>query len=561
MERMRLFSKGMKTNFIRTIWKLTLAILVAAILSTALAAQTSVYQYAVSVGDRTAYLWVPPACPAVRGVLMSLANLTERRWLEDATIRTVASQECLGTIWIGPGSDTFVNADMQFGSGEALLQMLRDFAQISGFPEVAFAPVIPMGHSAHGQFAWKFAKWAPDRTIAAIPIKTVPLPPDLHLSGVPLLYIVGETTEWPQYRDGRPGDRDFFWPVVQESAVQLRQSDPDSLIAVATEPGGGHFDWSAAQAKLIALYIQKACQFRLPPHPSQSGIAKLRPLRVTDGWLTDARGMAPDRRPPAAFGKYKGDKSQAYWFFDRETALAASAFNGDRKHRQKQMLTFLQDGQLLPVAKRGFASLKFEPEADGVTFKLTPAFLSRVPDEFVDAGAPLGHAAGPIQLSIITGPAEQISATEFRLSMERGGIGGDIWIEAEQDGDSKFRKAVQPGMLHLPARFAEGAPQSISFDPIPDQPSTASPIGLHAVSTSGLPVRFFVEYGPAKIDGDHLVITEVPEFGNKSIEVKVIAYQWGRMAGSSGESAIQSAAPVAHTFHLIRETGPGSQSK
>lgn len=187
----------------------------------------AVYQYAVPVAHRTAYLWIPPACSRLRGVLISLTNLTERQWLEDPLLRSTAAQECLGIIWIGPGDESLLNGDLKAGSAELLQKMFQDLAQVSGFPELGQAPVISMGHSAHGQFSWRFAQLFPERTIAAIPIKTVPLPANLELPGIPLLYVVGETTEWPQYRDGRPGDRDFFWPRVRDSARALRKANPE----------------------------------------------------------------------------------------------------------------------------------------------------------------------------------------------------------------------------------------------------------------------------------------------------------------------------------------------
>src|SRR5258705_13952010 len=62
----------------------------------------AVYEYSVAVGERTAYLWIPPQCRHVRGIIMSLSNLTERRWLEDAIIRQAAAEEGLGIIWLGP---------------------------------------------------------------------------------------------------------------------------------------------------------------------------------------------------------------------------------------------------------------------------------------------------------------------------------------------------------------------------------------------------------------------------------------------------------------------------
>lgn len=514
------------------------------------AAPEAVYQYSVPVAHRTAYLWIPPVCPAIRGVLVAFANLSERQWLEDPAIRAESARQCLGILWIGPGDESILNADLKPGAGEALQQMFRDFAAKSGFAELEFVPVIPTGHSAHGQFAWRFAQWAPERTVAAIPIKTVPLPPDLDLPGIPLLYVVGETTEWPQYRDGRPGDRDFFWPEVRDSALKLRHLDPENLVAVATDPGSGHFDWSASGGELVALYIEKACSYRLPAHSPSHGPVALRPLRADSGWLTDAAGVQPDKFPPAAYANYSGNPGDAYWFFDRELALATAAFNGDRVQRRKQMLTFEQDGQLLPVAKQGFAPIKFEPEPDGITFKLVPAFLPAVPGELIGAGTPLGHAGGEIHLKVITGPAEQIGPDEFRIAMRRGNNGGEIWIEEQQDGDAEFRKAVQPGRVQFPARLTDGTPQSIQFDPIPDLKSSSSAIVLHARSTSGLPVRFYVEYGPAQVVGDRLILTEVPEFAKLPMEVKVIAYQYGYAAQSGGALAVQTAEPVARTFFV-----------
>jgi len=140
-------------------------------------AEGSVYQYSVPVGPRQAYLWIPPACVHVRGVIISLSNLLERDWLEDPLIRQTATEEGLGIIWVGPGGKgATLTADLAPGGPEALQQMMKDLAQESGYAEIEWAPFIAMGHSANGHFSWKLAAWDPGRTIAAIPIKTIPLP-------------------------------------------------------------------------------------------------------------------------------------------------------------------------------------------------------------------------------------------------------------------------------------------------------------------------------------------------------------------------------------------------
>jgi hypothetical protein len=518
--------------------------------SIALTARAAVYQYSVEVGSRRAYLWIPPQATHVRGIVISLANLLERNWLQDPVIRQAAADESLGVIWVGPApkqpgaQPPVLTADMRDGAGDVLQKMFKDLADESGYAEIEFAPIIAMGHSANGQFAWNVPNWSAARTIAAIPVKTVPLPKSLGFRGVPLCYLVGETTEWPQYRDGRPGDRDFFWPVVRDSAVALRSADPDNLIGVVTDAGGGHFDWSEHQAQFLAHYIRKACRYRLPERPPAAGPVKLKTIDPHSGWLTDTGGMEPDEFPPAPYDKYKGDRAKSYWFFDEETARAAVAFQGDRKNRPRQMLTFVEDGHQLPVAKQGFAPLKFMPEKDGLTFKVKGGFLSEIPAELIGAGEKLGHAPGPIKFRVITGPAIQTGPETFRVQFDRGAEGGSIWIQEEHPGDDQYRHAVQPGQMNIPTKLDNGKPQVITFPKIASQQAGAKSVKLAATSGSGLKVDYYVVAGPAEVKGASLQLTPIPQRSKYPVKVTVVAYQWGRTT----EPLVQSAEPVEQTF-------------
>jgi hypothetical protein len=519
---------------------------------TAAQESAAVYQYSIAIGSRRAYLWIPPQCVRVRGIIMSLSNLLERSWLEDPIIRQAAADEGLGIVWLGPGakgpggSSTALTADMRSGAGEALEKMLKDLAEESGYAEIEFAPLIAMGHSANGQFSWNVPNWNADRTIAAIPIKTVPLPKSLGFEGVPLCYLVGETTEWPQYRDGRPGDRDFFWPVVRDSAIALRTANVNNLIGVVTDPGGGHFDWSVHQAQFVALYIRKACQYRLPKNAEGNGPVKLRKIDPQSGWLTDTGGMDADQFESAPYAQYKGDPKKAYWFFDEETARAAAAFQGDRKNRLRQMLTFVQDGKQLPVAKQGFAPLKFQPQANGLTFKLEGAFLSEMPPELIGAGEKLGHAPGPIKFRVITGPAIQTGLKTFRVQFDRGGMGGPIWIQEEHPGDERYRHAVQPGQMPIPQNLTKGKPQTINFPKMENQKAGFKTIKLEAKSDSGLPVDYYVVAGPAEVEAGTLKLTPIPMRSKRPIKITIVAYQWGRTI----EPLYQTAQPVERSFTI-----------
>lgn len=517
-----------------------------------------IYQYAVPIESRTAYLWIPPDCKQVRGVIISLSNLLERNWLEDPLIRKTASDEGLGIIWIGPGERTVnkpqvFTADMKDGAGKLLERMLKDFTKVSGYSEIEFAPIIAMGHSAHGQFAWEVPDWNAARTIAAIPVKTMPLPSKLNFQGVPLCYVVGQTTEWPQYRvpdpATKPGDRDFFWPVVRSSALALRKQDSGNLIGVVVDPGGGHFDWSQHLAKFISLFIRKACEYRLPDNEPKNKPVVLKKINPESGWLTDTGGMNPDYYAPAPYTNYKGDPKQAYWFFDKQTAFAAAAFEGDRKPREKQMLTFVQDGKPLSVAKLGYAPLKFEPEKDGTSFSVKGAFLTELPPELIGAGTKLGHANLPITFRLITGPAIQTGPAEFRIQFNRGDRGGAVWIDEENAGNDQFRHAVQPGQLIIPERLTKGISQKITFPVIGDcRLSAFKPIKLNATADSGLPVQYYIVAGPAIIENGLIKIRQVPVKGKFPVKVTVVAYQWGKTISPQ----YQSAAPVIRSFYLFK---------
>ncbi|WP_183574979.1 hypothetical protein HDF18_26190 [Mucilaginibacter sp. X5P1] len=509
-----------------------------------------VYQYMIKAGGRNVYLWIPPHCRKVKGVLVSLSNLLERQWLEDPLIRRTAADIGLAIIWIGPANngDKSFTADMKPGMGIIFQQMMDELADESGYAELKNTPIIAMGHSANGQFSWTFANAFPDRTIAVIPIKTIPPPDSLRFSNIPFCYIVGETTEWPQYRvpdpATKPGDRDFYWPVVRQGALALRSQNPDNLIGVVTDPGGGHFDWSEHLAQFVALYIRKACLYRLP----DQGQSTLKPITKISGWLTGNGGMDKDEYAPAPYTLFKGPANEGYWFFDKETAVAALDFEGDRIKRKKQMPTFIQDGQLVPVAKLGYAALKFEPDADGVSFHLQGGFLPQLPPELIGAGETLGHSSGTITFRVITGPAVQTGPNSFRLQFDRTGMGGELWIQETQVGDSEYRHAVQPGMIRIPAKLTDGKPQEIKFAKMPDIVKGITSMPLRAVSNSGLPVSYYVVAGPAYVENNHLIITPVPVNSKYPVKITVVAYQWGRI----GEPMFQSANPVVQTFSICR---------
>ena len=510
------------------------------------AAGSGVYQYSAPVGGRTAYLWIPPKCRYVRGLIIAMENALELNWMKDSIVRKAAAEEGLGMIWLVDGKPTNITYEMKSEAIAALDRMFRDLAIESGYAEIGEAPLIVTGHSWNGRMAWNYANARPERTIAAIPIRTYPMPDSLQFSGIPLCYILGQTTELPQYSDGRPGDRDFFWPVVRRTALALRRANEDNLIGVVTYPGGCHMDWNDEQSRFLALFIHKACRYRLPPRGAADGRTVLRPIDRKGGWLTDSGGMEPDKFSPAPYGKYKGDPKAAYWFFDEEMARAAIAFNGDRGKRRVQMISFVQDGVGLFVGKNGYVQYKLLPEGDGLSFTVKGGFLKEVPEGLVGAGTSIGHANGPFSYRVTMGPAVQTGPAAFRIQFTRQKP-RNVMIMATQAGDAEYRRALQPAIVEIPARLMEGGEQVINFPMIPNGRKGLRSIALGARSSSGLPVQYYVVAGPARVEGDSLRITEIPVRSRYPLKVTVVAYQWGKMTAPR----FKSAEPVARVFYIM----------
>lgn len=508
---------------------------------------SAIYQYMVPVGTRKAYLWIPPRSRQVKGIIFAMENMLERNWLEDPVVRAEAARCNLGIVWLSSGApnDRVIGWEMTPGGADLVSTMLVKLARESGYREIEFAPLIVTGHSWNGRIAWTLTRRMPGRVIAAIPIRSYPLPEDLGFQGIPLFYIVGQTTELPEFSDGRPGDRDFYWPGLRDSAVSLRRKSQQNLIGVATVAGGTHTDWSDEQARLLALFIHKACQYRLPANSPRTGPVTLRPVDVQSGWLTDSAGMAPDRYAPAPYRSYRGNPQEAYWFFDGALARAAMAIAGDRKPRELQMPTFVDGDNVLPVGGDGYVSLPLHLESDGMTFHVNGGFLSAIPDGLSGAGKPLGHGKPAFSFRHIMGPAEQIGPHTFRIQFDRQRA-LTIMLEVEQPVDSRYRRAVQPAKIRLDPESQHGKPQTIHFPQIPNQSLGTGDIDLQATSDSGLPVSYYVDAGPAKIVENRLHIAEVPAGAKFPLKVTVVAYQRGR----TGANAVQSAKPVEQTFVL-----------
>jgi hypothetical protein len=549
-------------------------------------APAAVWQWSVPVDSITlpgsnaqprAFLWLPDNCQRVRAVVVGQYNMLEDGILQDPAFRQTLTGLGIGEILIAPTFDTWQNTTNNDATNQKFDALLKSLGDVSGYTELQFAPIIPIGHSAMATFPWDFAAWNPQRTLAVLSVHgDAPLTRltgnghpnadwgDRNLNGIPGVMVMGQY-EW--------------WENRITPALNFEAKYPATPLAMFCDVGNGHFNYSDQLVEFLGMFIRKSAEWRLPhsgrrrgdesqteqkSEPPYVGSYKLSAVDPKQGWLMDRwHRDEPPSASPAPYAKYSGDRSQAFGCFDQEMAQFMETSYARERGKLPQLTGFIQDGKTVAINPKAFelVHLKFPPVDATLTFQLQGTFLNTVPSGNPELwtgltnGTAIGHATGggPVRLSRITGPVEQLGLDTFairfnRLSLPFDRRTGDVWLVASHPGDAKYRSAVEQALMTIPIRLTDGAEQKITFPKIPDQKAGTELLALNATSSAGVPVYYYVREGPAEVDGDVLKFTSLPPRTKFPVQVTVVAWQYGRTV----EPKLQSAAPVERTFFITQ---------
>lgn len=518
-------------------------------------ANATVYQWSVPVNTTIspetneypqAFLWIPEDCRQVRAVVVGQHNMCEETIFEHPVFRETLSELGFAIVWISPGIDQ--QWDVKNGCQIAFDKVMNDLAGISGYSELEYAPIVPLGHSAMATFPWNFAAWNPGRTLAVISYKGDA--PRTNLTGYGR-----ENLEWGRTRniDGIPGlmiEGEYeWWEARVNPALAFRMMYPESCVSFLCDTGHGHFDVSDEVVHYISLFLNKAARYRLPEKQPMDTIVQLAKLNPRDGWLAERWHPDQKKRPkPAPFEKYKGDPHDAFWYFDREIANLTEEYYTNRRGKMMQYLGYKQEGKLLQCNNDHYSHV-FSPDSDGLTFYLKPVFTDSLHQRISNE-----HGVLQPEINRICGPVQKVSDTTFTVKFYRMGLDnikrtGDIWLLANCNTDKRYKSAVQQINIRLPHRITDGKEQIIEFDKIPDQYQGIKNIKLNAKASSGLPVYFYVKEGPAEIEDGQLKFTKIPPRSKLPLKVTVAAWQYGRI----DEPKVQTAEHVAQSFLIHDE--------
>ncbi len=505
-----------------------------------------------------AYLYIPPKTAKLRGLVLGMFNMLELPIMEHPAFRETLQKLDYGCVWIAP---TPFGANFNFNNPEETRVMdalFEDLAKASGYAEIADIPFIGIGHSAMAAFPWQLAMWKPERAICGISYDGSTPGVDYHykfndpvmnreavarLKGIPMLIRDGE------YSGGRSNRR----PQV------LAQQVPGLLVTLVADPGSGHFDINDKIIDYIGFYLEKADKAR--------NTGKLRPVDYSSGWNVDYwRVDSPPAAPAAPVAGFKAKRNQygeeKLWVFDEEHARYHEAYQARERGKKVQLLGYRQDGQILPDRK-SHAQIHpaFKPEADGLSIKLQGTFIDTVTEGRAagwsgkKAGSPVEHGADPENINVypICGPVvrldhETMAVRFYRFGFTSSRRTGEIYMMAVHPGDATYRRSVLQSVMMVPRSRDKGIAQRIDFPAIPDQPAGTSSYKLNARANTGMPVEYYVEYGPAYLKDGELIFTEIPAGAKNPVEVSVVAWQYGR----EKDPAIQSAAPVNRKFKRVQ---------
>lgn len=510
--------------------------------------ENQVFQWSVSAtndawpepsrNNSTLYLWIPEECAKLRGLLILGANVPEHMLVGHSSIREACAENDLGIIWAVPTfwnfrKETKGQDETQVAFLEHLLQQLAD---VSGYPEVATAPWLPIGESGHLLMVCGLINQRPDRCIAGICVKN---PHEPQNKAVPLLWTLGTAQEWGQSKkDIRTTWRDTG-AYPQWCADRAANAWP---LSISIEHGTGHFYCTEAMTDYFADYIRAAAAARL----SDDGTPTLKPVNLNRGVLADLPLEDQIDLAVIPYAEATEEQRKRPWFFDEALAKAAQRLSDPGPATDPQFAS-LEPGDGCRTEPHALNSVtRLFVKGDG-EFTVNPVLLDKIPGGFLGAGEPLARAGGAPVAEWICGPFAPSGDGKFRIAPDRTWTGrAATYLIVKHEGDERVRRTVQPVHVTI-EKNGSGAPQTIAFRPIPDVPAETETVELSASSDSGLPVGFFVNHGPAVVEGDMLQLTPIPPRAKFPVEISVTAWQWGRATGPQ----VQTASPVTKTFCIL----------
>lgn len=274
----------------------------------------------------------------------------------------------------------------------------------------------------------------------------------------------------------------LVWEARVNPALAFRMMYPESCISFLCDTGRGHFDCGDRTANYLAKFIQKALEQRLNDNGkgieyNADGSVKLKKLNPKDGYLAErfhsdmigTDGADKDKVPenantsrpqPAPYARYKGDKHDAFWYFDKEMAELTEARYQETAGKQVQYVGFEYQGKLIPYSDKlqGGMAIKLEDADVASSIKSKKTIRIQLKAVYTDAShgeSSKVHGTKKPHIEVICGPLKKINDTTFEVYPYEAGWDNPrrsftAWVVAVADADAQYKGAVQPLRIDFP---------------------------------------------------------------------------------------------------------------
>jgi dienelactone hydrolase len=279
--------------------------------------RTSYYEFSPPSGGNYG-LYLPPGVSTYRGVIFLVAPSTrDSRGFASGIPRVspppglnenVAAVRQRSLLLAEKYGLALMGAQVALiGQQSDILPVLDQFAEDTGHPELAQAPLLVMGFSFGGCFAYEFTLGHTERVIGFMTQKGgCHSQQDTGLARlVPGYLFIGET--------------DTFNRAEEITQLFVENRSQGALWALAIEPGAGHT--SVSDYTLLSNWMDTVLQARLPETVSPGASVTLKAIDEASGWLGN-RGSSSI----AEYACYDEDRLRASWLPSMQIAQDWQAF-------------------------------------------------------------------------------------------------------------------------------------------------------------------------------------------------------------------------------------------
>lgn len=262
--------------------------------------------------------WIPESTPRLNGALVVVPenNADGRPHAETGAFRSWAERNGFAVIGcFFTGSENQYYSEARGGSGQALIEALRAFSDLSDRRELFRAHLLIYGFSTGAQFAYGMACEEPDRVISFIADKGIYFTsrPRGDTYEVPGLFIVGEDDPTPSGEKTRK----LF------SSAREREA----LWALVELPGEAH-QWSSdRRLDTLLKFFEAAASLRLADKNPTLDLEKVNPW---DGiFLEQSKGaiVSGEERKPARDALFS-------WLPNRPTAESLLSLRSSKRSKR-----------------------------------------------------------------------------------------------------------------------------------------------------------------------------------------------------------------------------------